>query len=557
LLKRTLLVSIIFCLVISAFGFTEKTLPKAAASTGFAHPGLLHTKADFDRMKQMIHEGRQPYLDGWNQLLSSPLSQAGWKPRATSIIIRGGNEQNVALLYNDIARAYQNALRWKITGDTANGDTARDILNAWSSNLKTISGNADRYLAAGIYGYELANAAELMRDYPGFNVEQMQNMLLSVFYKPLNERFLIGNEYGNSHNDSYIQNYWANWDLSNMAATIAIGIFCDRQDIYDIGVEYFKNGAGNGSIYNAIPFLHPDGLAQWQESGRDQAHTQLGVGLMATIAEMAWNQGDDLYGWADNRFLRAAEYVAKYNNGEDVPFATYEWGSGRNGAVNIQSGISPDKRSEMRPIWAMIYNHYVNRKGLSAPNIAARMALEGTEGGPNLKYPSTFDQLGFGTLLYTRPAGSGDPASIPDGNVSDGTYRFIVRLDGKAMETENTIEGTSVIKSTYTGEANQQWSVTHLGGGQYSIKNVQSGRSLEVTNGSLDHGAKFQLAASTDQDQQKFAFISTGDGYYRITPVISNKPADVTGLSTAEGVPIQQWRYTSNYNQQWRLESVE
>ncbi|WP_235332684.1 RICIN domain-containing protein [Paenibacillus polymyxa] len=174
-----------------------------------------------------------------------------------------------------------------------------------------------------------------------------------------------------------------------------------------------------------------------------------------------------------------------------------------------------------------------------------------------MKYPSTFDQLGFGTLLYTRPAGSGDKASIPDGNVSNGIYRFIVRLDGKVMEADNTIEGASVIKSTYAGKENQQWSVTHLGGGQYSIKNVQSGRSLEVTNGSLDHGAKFQLAASTDQDQQKFAFISTGDGYYRITPVISNKPADVTGLSTAEGVPIQQWRYTSNYNQQWKLESIE
>ncbi|MDP1513179.1 RICIN domain-containing protein [Paenibacillus sp. CMAA1739] len=49
------------------------------------------------------------------------------------------------------------------------------------------------------------------------------------------------------------------------------------------------------------------------------------------------------------------------------------------------------------------------------------------------------------------------------------------------MEADNAIEGANVIKSTYTGEENQQWSVTHLGGGQYSIKNVQSGRSLEVT----------------------------------------------------------------------------
>jgi hypothetical protein len=42
-----------------------------------------------------------------------------------------------------VARAYQNAILWKFTGNTANGDTARNILNAWSSTLTTISGNAD------------------------------------------------------------------------------------------------------------------------------------------------------------------------------------------------------------------------------------------------------------------------------------------------------------------------------------------------------------------------------------------------------------------------------
>lgn len=219
---------------------------------------------------------------------------------------------------------------------------------------------------------------------------------------------MIGNEYGQDHNDAYIQNYWANWDLANMASTVAIGIFCDRADIYNIGVEYYKHGAGNGSIYNAIPFLHPNGLAQWQESGRDQAHTQLGVGLMAVINEMAWHQGDDLYGWANNRFLRAAEYVAKYNNGAEVPFAAYEWGTGTNGAVQSQTIVSDANRNEPRPIWEMIYNHYASRKGMAVPNIAARAALARPEGGANTQYPSTFDQLGFGTLLYTRPAGSGN-----------------------------------------------------------------------------------------------------------------------------------------------------
>lgn len=556
-MKRGVVLSLILGLMLSMTGYVHGEGAEPATAGPFLHPGLLHTQTDLARIKQKVEEGAQPYLDGWNQLVNSPYSQAGWTPRATATIVRGGAGDNVALLYNDVARAYQNALRWKITGSTAHGDTARDILNAWSATLTTVTGNADRYLAAGLNGYQLANAAELMRDYPGFDVSRMQNMLLNVFYKPLNERFLIGNEFGRDHNDAFIQNYWANWDLSNMAATVAIGIFCDRRDIYDIGIEYFKHGAGNGSIYNAIPFLHPDGLAQWQESGRDQAHTLLGIGLMAVTSEMAWNQGDDLYGWANNRFMRAAEYVAKYNNGsDDVPFAAYEWGSGTNGAVQRQTVISAAGRNEPRPVWEMIYNHYANRKGLSVPNVAARAQLLRPEGGPNASHASTFDQLGFGTLLYTRPPGTGNSAVLPDGNIPEGTYRFMVRHVGKAMTASGTASGSNIEQRTLDGDPSQQWNVAHLGGGQYSIRNEKSGLYLQISNASLEHGASFQLANRNDGDHQRFAFIPVGDGHYRITPVISNKPADVKDISTVDGALIHQWRYILGHHQQWKLEPV-
>lgn len=556
-MKRGVVLSLILGLMLSMTGYVHGEGAEPATAGPFLHPGLLHTQTDLARIKQKVEEGAQPYLDGWNQLVNSPYSRAGWTPRATATIVRGGAGDNVALLYNDVARAYQNALRWKITGSTAHGDTARDILNAWSATLTTVTGNADRYLAAGLNGYQLANAAELMRDYPGFDVSRMQNMLLNVFYKPLNERFLIGNEYGRDHNDAYIQNYWANWDLSNMAAAVAIGIFCDRRDIYDIGIEYFKHGAGNGSIYNAIPFLHPDGLAQWQESGRDQAHTQLGIGLMAVTSEMAWNQGDDLYGWANNRFMRAAEYVAKYNNGsDDVPFAAYEWGSGTNGAVQRQTVISAAGRNEPRPVWEMIYNHYANRKGLSVPNVAARAQLLRPEGGPNSSHASTFDQLGFGTLLYTRPPGNGNSAVLPGGNIPDGKYRFMVRHVGKAMTASGTASGSNIEQRTLNGDPSQQWNVVHLGGGQYSIQNEKSGLYLQISNASLEHGASFQLANRNDGEHQRFAFIPVGDEHYRITPVISNKPADVKDISTADGALIHQWRFILGHHQQWKLEPV-
>ena len=36
---------------------------------------------------------------------------------------------------------------------------------------------------------------------------------------------------------------------------------------------------------------------------------------MGTFCEMAWNQGDDLYGYDGDRFMKGAQYVAKYNTG--------------------------------------------------------------------------------------------------------------------------------------------------------------------------------------------------------------------------------------------------
>jgi hypothetical protein len=303
-------------------------------------------------------------------------------------------------MYYDIHAAYQNALRWKVTGDTAHGNAARDILNAWSATLTTVTGTADRFIAAGIYGYQFANAAELMRGYPGFDLGRFKAMMLSVFY-PLNNDFLV------HHNGAFITNYWASWDQLTVASVLAIGILCDDRAKVEQAVGYLKTGAGMGSIGNAIPVVHPDGLGEWVEAGRDQGHATLGIGLTAAICEMAWNQGIDLYGYDDNRFMKGAEYVAAYNLGQEVPYTPYTWNYG---APGVWSGsqtftaASPDGRGDIRPIWEMIYNHYARRKGLAVPHIAAYAAKVRPEGGGGDYGPNSggFDQLGYGTLSYSR-----------------------------------------------------------------------------------------------------------------------------------------------------------
>ncbi|WP_338120085.1 alginate lyase family protein [Streptomyces sporangiiformans] len=374
--------------------------PATAASTSFVHPGMLHTRADLERMAAKVKAGAAPYTAGFAKLTltTGRHSQSAWRPNPQVTPIRGGGGvQNYGALYRDIHAAYQRALRWKITGDTAHADTARDICNAWSGTLKGIGGGSEVVLLAGIYGYQFANVGELMRGYPGFDLARFQDMLVKHFY-PMNRHMMY-------RETNCIGHYWANWDLCTMASTMAIGILCDDRAKFDETVDYFYNGEGNGALAKAIPYVYNDvGLAQWQESGRDQAHSMMGIGLMGTICEMAWNQGVDLYGADDSRFRKACEYVARYNLGYEVPYTPYTWKNGVHCVETVQNTISEGGRGGGRPVWARVYNHYVNRRRMAMPNTREMMARSGPEGGGGHYGPNSggFDELGFGTLAYTR-----------------------------------------------------------------------------------------------------------------------------------------------------------
>lgn len=375
---------------------TAATLWGGSASAAPSHPALLHTATDLARMADKVAGGQKPWTDCWQLLVNSPYSASTYVGRPTATVIRGGAGANFALLFKDANAAYLNALRWKISGNTAHANCARDILNGWSATLQTLTGNADRFLMAGTQGWQLANAGELMRGYTGFDTARFATMLKDKFY-PLNNQFLT------QHNGACITNYRANWDLCNMASVFAIGGFTDDQAKIDQAVNYFKNGGGNGSIKRAVNFLHENGtIGQWEESGRDQGHTMGGIGWMGVLCEMAWHHGIDLYGYDSNRFMKGCEYVARYNRGLDVPYTPYSWQQSTNCAWKTESVIGSANRGDTSPIWAMIHHHYAVRKGLSVPNITAWMNKLTPENGAGYRGDASggFDHLGYGTLTY-------------------------------------------------------------------------------------------------------------------------------------------------------------
>lgn len=461
--------------------------PPAPAPSTLTHPGGLHTDADFARMRTKIAEGAAPWLSGWNALKNSGHSSLSndMVPNAQAVVIRGGDGQNFGTMIKDMQRAYQLALRWKVSQDTAFADRAVVFLDAWSGKMTTLTGNADRFLAAGIYGYQWANVVELMRSYPGWSaegIERFQRLLLDVFY-PLSHSFLT------DHNGADITNYWANWDLCNINAIMAIGICCDRRDLYNEAIHYYKNGRGNGAAAHNVYVVHPGHLGQWQESGRDQDHATLGMSLCGALCEMAWSQGDDLYGYWNNRLLSAAEYVAASNLTDAsgvypaLPFSRY---------VNRQgtfTGVSPAGRPHLRQCWELLYNHYVNRKGLSAPYVTAMAAKLRPE------QRGTGDDPGMGTLTFSRePIAAGAAPSGLTAYLIDG--QVLLSWWGSAYATAYEVQRAPAASGPFTTLTSVGEERTHTdapGPGTWHY------RIVAVTPGGRLTGAEVRSIATTPQ----------------------------------------------------------
>lgn len=363
--------------------------PQHQVNGVFIHPGGLHTKADLDRMKEKVVAGEHPWIDSWTRLIKDPKAQASYRDRASFNIgdtapgkPSGPGRQATS---GDAHAAYLNFIRWYVTGDRQYADCAIRICNNWSASVteSPLPG------LTGIPIGEFAMVGELLRCCPFWKAEDQERFkgMMRTHLYPSAKAYL------DDHNKTGNSNAWANWDISNIQALIAIGVLLDDRTIFNEGVEYFKNGRGTGSIKNAVYFIHPGGLGQWQESGRDQGHGHLGVGMMGQLCQIAWNQGVDLFGYDDNRLLSGAKYVAATTLLQNPPFKFY------NNDSNAKNyWLSDNGYGQMSsPVWELIYNHYVVLRGLKAPGIAAMAGLTRPEEGGG-------DHFGYGTLTFTLRA---------------------------------------------------------------------------------------------------------------------------------------------------------
>jgi hypothetical protein len=308
--------------------------PSSLSAKGFLHPGIYQTSADLEYMRKQAIAGAQPWKDAFDRLVAE--TDLNFQVKTFAHVLRGSyGRPNIGGedLRKGAGMAYNCALLWYITGEKAYAEKAIEIINSWSAVLWDFDYN-DAKLLAGWTGHLFCNAAEILRytdsGWEEEEVEQFKNMLMSVYYPLL--RFYYPQANGN-------------WDGAIIQSVMAIAIFTDNAEMFDNALNHFLYAPYNGSIFK---YIWPNG--QCQESTRDQAHVQLGLGEFAGAARIAFSQGIDLFSIGNNRIAAGYEFTAGFLMGEK-PFSY---------------GFISERAKDIRDDYEYVYRHY-SAMGVDVP----------------------------------------------------------------------------------------------------------------------------------------------------------------------------------------------
>ena len=276
--------------------------------TEFEHPGVVFTVEDIERFRKIATQQIQPQYAGYELLSADKLSQSTYIMNGPYDEIYAGEDASHPNIMNqfgnDFAAACQNAIMFAATQQKGYADKSMEIIRGYSASLKKPVYSArqaglDHVLMVGNLCIKLVYAVELMRylDGSGMTNEDFQgacDMFKRCFIPVLDDFFSIIEPKNKAV---------GNFGVSAINCYMAMAIVLDDMEMYKKAIDIYLYGYENGSIRYYI-----DGeTGQCQESGRDQTHAQLGLGMMSMLCETAWKQGTDLYGVLDNRLPKGYE----------------------------------------------------------------------------------------------------------------------------------------------------------------------------------------------------------------------------------------------------------
>ncbi len=375
--------NICILIIFVVFGF-------CANAQNFKHPGLLSSKAELDYVKSQVEEGKEPWVSAISHIKS--LNFDNRQPTPNTNLTNSGGAGPMDEMTRDGSAAYGCALLWYHTGEKKYADHAIKILNAWN-----IFETHDNWLYLSWAIPQFLNAAEIIRTSDaGWSLadqEKFKSMVQNRWLRPVK-------------NNTWVNNAM----MTTIEAHIAVSIYLDNEQEFNQAINkwrkwipsymYLKSdgdqpvleGRSKIDYWGSFPGKYLEG--QVMETCRDLNHTKMGTYGLMHGAEMAYQQGVDLWQEQASRFSSFMELHAGWMTGkEKVPSWMCE-GDGIN--CTGKGGNPPCNQAN----WDIAIGHLVDRLGYDLPTAKSMSAANRNREG-DTKRNFKFETLTHGDLPYS------------------------------------------------------------------------------------------------------------------------------------------------------------
>jgi hypothetical protein len=349
----------------------------------------MSTQADLAALKERVKSNSCAKL-GYEQLKKSKyvdLSRAH-TPYTIVYVVGGKRNKYEDAFRGDAHAAHATALMWVITEDARYRNKAVSILNDWAARCKRVKvkpgsrqSTSTAYLEAAWAAPVWTAAADIIRYYND-GAARWRPERIAAFDRFLNHLVRT------ARRTRYATN---NWGTSAVLAILAAAVYQENAAAYAEAIDLHKRLLR--SVSRKSGALRRDYL-------RDPWHPQYTLHSWIHTCEIAWNQGDDLYGIRLDgqslpRLAVCLEHFSKLFLGALPNPKGLKRGNYRNSHRGRQS-------------YEMAFNHFIRRKGMASSMPAfARMVPAWRPGGIDNHF------LAWDTLTH---------GALSDRSQADGKY---------------------------------------------------------------------------------------------------------------------------------------
>ncbi|MBD0381863.1 AbfB domain-containing protein [Paenibacillus sedimenti] len=413
------------------------TETKTVTSTmTFTHPGIILTKAMLDTIQNHVRSGDEPWasafvkFSGYGKSSKTPLMRVNINDTAPFDIPGGGigteGYYAVRNMAQDADTAYVQTMMWYVTGDETYRKNAIGLIRRWV-DVQSIGSIFDEQIRVSLAVFKFSIAADILRNSASnttpYNWSSTDTTNFTNYLTLMKSKYDRYWHFMNQHGMNAMGTI-ASAVFRNDAADYAVAVkrattnpeLGDNWDFYSPTGGHNRDGSIKGQIReltkNVVTGATVPANIQVVEMGRDQGHPYTTIGALSSVALTSYIQGTqvdptlgtvstatnavNLFNFLNNRLLAGANYLTKYNLGNDVTYIPCYETDGK-----IWSAPTTGDRGKIDPTIGILYSYY--------KYIEKRADMDTNENTKYLSqaftqiYPegASQDFMGDGVLLFT------------------------------------------------------------------------------------------------------------------------------------------------------------